>query len=432
MSAAAPLPKPDGEPGSDDDGWALLDALRRKLDDQAAQTRRTQDQVTQLAESIAALVAAGRRRSRWLNLNSFVAYLIFTVLLGAGTLFLYRNRADELVEARDLALAERDDASKRASDAAAKAAARDQAEAKAWELYQWIEQGKRGDVSGKLAALRDVPLSRTERAALAERAEHSQALEVEAALKAGAAAVKSGKTADAIASLEAALKIEPASTTRAAQMHYYLGLAYAKAGELEKAIAHLQPAVNADVEPDEARFQLASVLDRSGAYAKARSEYDRFATAHPQSPQAMFAMRRSATLARMPIAPPGPAPAPAPAPKPVAPAPAPKPVAPPPAPKPAAPSPAAPTAPPPPTTPAPGDTESRMDELPAPPVKDPDHRNRPQRPRTVEAPEPKPDPSPEPPSVPLPTPPSSPTPPRVQPDEIVGEPAPFPPRVTSR
>jgi len=73
-----------------------------------------------------------------------------------------------------------------------------------------------------------------------------------------------------------------------------------------------------------------------------------------------------------------------------------------------------------------------MDELPSPPpVKDPDHRNRPQRPRTVEAPEPKPDPSPDPPSVPLPSPPSAP-PSRVQPDEIVGEPAPFPPRVTSR
>src|SRR5262252_8260002 len=120
MSAAAPLPKPD-EPGTDagpdggrsrgeDDGWALLDALRRKLDDQAAQTRRTQDQVTQLAESIAALVAAGRRRSRWLNLNSFVAYLIFTVLLGAGSLFLYRSRADELVEAREHAIGERDTA----------------------------------------------------------------------------------------------------------------------------------------------------------------------------------------------------------------------------------------------------------------------------------------------------------------------------------
>src|SRR5262249_62263740 len=102
-------------------------------------------------------------------------------------------------------------------------------------------------------------------------------------------------------------------------MHYYLGVAYAKAGELEKAIAHLQPAVNADVEPEEARFQLASALDRSGAYAKARTEYDRFATAHPQSPQAMFAMRRSATLARMPPAVPPRAPEAAPAPLPPAP-----------------------------------------------------------------------------------------------------------------
>jgi len=45
------------------------------------------------------------------------------------------------------------------------------------------------------------------------------------------------------------------------------------------------------------------VLDRSGAFALARAEYDRFATAHPQSALAVFAMRRSATLARFTVAP---------------------------------------------------------------------------------------------------------------------------------
>src|SRR5579859_4001825 len=81
--AAAPLPKPDepaAETGSDADGWALLEGLRRRLDDQVVQGRKTQAQVGQLAESIAALVAGQRRRSLWLNVNSFAAYVIFTVL----------------------------------------------------------------------------------------------------------------------------------------------------------------------------------------------------------------------------------------------------------------------------------------------------------------------------------------------------------------
>ena len=41
---------------------------------------------------------------------------------------------------------------------------------------------------------------------------------------------------------------------------------------------------------------LASVLDRAGQWAKAKVEYDRFATAHPMASYAAFAMRRGATL----------------------------------------------------------------------------------------------------------------------------------------
>jgi tetratricopeptide (TPR) repeat protein len=329
MSAVAPMPKPDAEASPDDEGWALLDGLRRRLDDQVQQTRRTQDQVTQLAESIAALVTAQRRRSRCLNLNSFIAYLIFTMLLGGGFFLLYQSRANELVAARDAAVAERDEAKRHADDATGKLAAREQAEAKAWEVYQLIEQGKRAEATSRRAALRDLPLSRTERAYLDERAHQSQVMAIDAAFKTAVAAFKAGRFADAIAPLEDALKSEPASAPRAAQMHYYLGIAYAKGtatpSELDKAVAHLQTAVTADVDLEDARFQLASVLDRAGAYAKARTEYDRYATAHPQSPNALFAMRRSATLARMPPNAPPPGaptpPAPANAPPPGAPTP---------------------------------------------------------------------------------------------------------------
>jgi hypothetical protein len=173
------------------------------------------------------------------------------------------------------------------------------AETKAWEVYQLLEVGQRSEAVAKLAALRDQPLSRTERAVLAARVHDSQVMEVDAALKAAAAAFKAGRPGDAIKPLEAALTGEPPGA-RAAMMHYYLGVAYART-ELDKAASHLQAAIADDVDQDDARFQLASVLDRSGGYAQARAEYDRFATAHPQSPLAMFAMRRSATLARMAV-----------------------------------------------------------------------------------------------------------------------------------
>jgi len=71
----------------------------------------------------------------------------------------------------------------------------------------------------------------------------------------------------------------------------------ARLGEFDQALPHFEAAVAGNVADDDARFQLASALDRIGQGAKARTEYDRFATEHPQSPFAVFAQRRSAALA---------------------------------------------------------------------------------------------------------------------------------------
>ncbi|HEX3766699.1 MAG TPA: hypothetical protein VHW23_48745 [Kofleriaceae bacterium] len=298
--AAAPLPKPDEppEPVSDADGWALLDSMRRRLDEHVAQGRKTQAQVTQLAESIAALVAEQRRRSLWLNVNSFVAYLVFTILCAAGCYLLYRSRAHELGAARDQAVTERDAAVRHADEALARAVAREATDTKAWEIYQLVEAGKRGEAVSKLDALRDQPLSRLDRTVLTARIHDAQVTEIDTALKAAAAAVKAGRPGEVIKPLEAALATE-SSGARAAQMHYFLGVAFVRT-DLDKAATHLRAAIAGDVDQDDARFQLASVLDRSGAFAQARAEYDRFATAHPQSQLAVFALRRSAALARWP------------------------------------------------------------------------------------------------------------------------------------
>ncbi|MBS1122966.1 MAG: hypothetical protein H6Q90_5194 [Deltaproteobacteria bacterium] len=361
------LPKPEAdqppEPGSaaaaDAEGWALLEGLRRRLDDQASQGRKTQHQVSQLTESIAALVEVQRRRTRGINLNSFVAYTLFTLLCGGGFYLLYRSRANDLVESREQVLHERDTAVRRADELSVKSVARDQADARTWEVYQLLDAGRRGEAASKLAAMKDLPLSRTERSILAARAHETQVMEVDAALKAAAASFKAGQFAELVGPLEAALLVEPTGP-RAASMHYFLGIAYAKLGALDKAVSNLQTSVAANVEHDDAGFQLASALDRSGAYARARAEYDRFATAHPQSPFAVYAMRRSATLARMPaIAPPPAETAPTspepPADSPQKPAVVPAPVvkhAPPPKPSVVPPPPKAPLVPPPPKAPA--------------------------------------------------------------------------------
>ncbi len=313
--AARPEPEPEPRPGAleagpdahdDGDGWALLDGLRRKLDDQVAQTRRTQVQVSQLAESIGALVEAQRRRTRGLNLNSFVAYLVFTTLCASGAYMLYRSRAADLVEGRDKAAGERDLAVRRADEATARAAARDAADAKVLEIYTLLEAGKQKDAAKRLGELDGAPIPKPERDLLAARVKQADTIAVDAAMKIASTAFKALKFSDAIAPLEQALTIE-ATGPRAAEMHYMIGVARSRANELPAAIAQLDAALAADVGEDDARFQLASVLDRAGQWGKARGEYDKFATAHPQHPFAVFAMRRSATLVHLPpIAPPQP------------------------------------------------------------------------------------------------------------------------------
>ncbi len=255
--------------------------------------------MAQLADSIAALVEAQRKRSRWLNLNSFVAYLMFTLLCGGAFYYLYQNRARSLVDERDRVATERDTAVRRADEATARTTVRDAADGKAWEAWQLFEAGKRDDAGKRMTELQTAPLSRFEHEVLIARAKQADLMQVDAALKAANASFKAARYGEVVVTLEGALGLQGAAP-RVAEMHYLIGLAELKSNELDKAVSHLQAAVTADVAEDDVRFELAAALDRVGQWARARVEYDRFATAHPQSPSAVFAMRRSATLARMP------------------------------------------------------------------------------------------------------------------------------------
>ena len=99
---------------------------------------------------------------------------------------------------------------------------------KAWEVYQLLEAGKRGEAVAKLDALRDQPLSKTERAVLAARVHETQVMEVDAALKAAVAAFKAGPLRRRRSRRSRPRSPSEPPGPRAATMHYYLGVAYAK------------------------------------------------------------------------------------------------------------------------------------------------------------------------------------------------------------
>ena len=288
MSALAPAPQ---EPTEIVDLADELDGLRRRADEQAAQLRKNHAAVTQLAESVAQLVALGRKRNRWINLNSFVAYLLFTILLGGGMVFLYRARVREL-EGRHTpppaAAAKATEAPPVVADDTAAAS-----------LYAVVRAGDDAALVAREPEIAKAPLTPTERALFTDLIAQAKKRLGKTSIEDGITAFKSGAWSDAATALERAVADDP-DGARTAQLRYYLGVARWKLGDHAAAVEQLRRALagKLDAASNDARYYHAAALDKLGEAEKARAEYDRFATAFPQHPFAVAARRRSAILWR--------------------------------------------------------------------------------------------------------------------------------------
>ena len=281
---------------------AEIERLRLRLDEQGALVRRTHAAVTALAESVAGLVAAQRRRERGVNLNSFIAYLLFTVLLGGGFLMLYKTRSGELLDARDRAIEERDGHRGRAAELQAEIASRDQAAEQALAYYDLLRQDRRPEAIARFGEVQQARLTPVERALFTEGETAARAEIVDAGYLAGLDAFRARDLARAITELERALAYEQEGP-RAAQMRYYLGVAQHRVGRHEDAARQLELAIAGRVDQvggGDARYYLAAALEALGRIDEARAAYDKFASAQPESQLAVAARRKSAMLAHAP------------------------------------------------------------------------------------------------------------------------------------
>ncbi len=325
MAASALPPSPNGapEPGPVDELVEELLTLRRRADEHASLLRSNQLAVGQLTESVAALVAEQRKRSRAINLSSYVAYLTFTLLLGAAFYFLYRSRVAELGTPRTAGDAQA------LSTAQAQLAARAAASDEAARLYQLGLAGQRDAVAAALATSPHT-FTVTERAALgalaaptavgptiddpggasgsgsapAPASEPGPVLAGD--LGAAIEAYKAGDAARALELLRGVLASTPAPADETTA-RYYLGMATAKLGDTKTAIAELRAALAGDarrVGLADTRYQLGLLHEKIGDAARARTAFDRFATENPQHPMAVDARRRSAALGRAAAPPP--------------------------------------------------------------------------------------------------------------------------------
>ena len=290
MTAAA-----ESQPGYDPDepiGQLAgdVDALRRKLDEQGATLRRSHQALTALAESVGKVVEQQRKRDRRRSVDSFVAYIIFTVLVGGGALLLYRSRVSDLERGRTDALADRDAARKQLAAVQQQLHDRDDAAQRAYAVYQAVVAGRRADVLAQVPELANAALTPTERDVLADAAKQAKARQLDEAIAIGADAARRGDYAHAVTELRKAEQLGPPT----AALHYWLGVSLVRGKDVDAdgAVDELRAALTAKTDQLDARYWLAVALEAAGKPADARKEYEKFAAGQPMAPYAAQARQR--------------------------------------------------------------------------------------------------------------------------------------------
>jgi hypothetical protein len=274
--------------------------IRRDIAEAHAVATRTHNAVATLAASLKEVVTRQARYDRGLNLNSFVAYLLFTVLLGGGFYLLYRSRAGQLAAERDAAVRKQSEATEDAAAARRELAAREEADKKASAFYALLKDGKKADAIAAWPELQKEKVAPVLLQVLQESVARARAEIVDAGYAAGVEAVRGEQWKKAATELKRALTYEEEGP-RTAQMRYYYGVALTKQGDYQEAVRQLETAMAGGVEKNvgpDVRYYLATALELGKQLDRARSEYLKFADVHSNHPWAMWARHKAAEIAR--------------------------------------------------------------------------------------------------------------------------------------
>jgi len=258
------------------------------------------ESINSLAESVGLVIGRMRTLDRRQNLNSFVAYILFTLLLGGGFALLYQSRVGGLVRAREAAVRERDAARDRAEELQNEIGRRDSAAQAAYDYYSLLRDKRRTEVIANYPKIEQLELTPSEREFFARGVARARAEMVDAGYLAGLDAFRRGDYRQAIDELERALAYE-VEGQQAALMRYYLGVSQHRSGDSEKAIRNLELALAGQVDEagiSDARYHLAAAFEELESLEEARKEYSKFAASAPRSPLAPVARRKVALLAR--------------------------------------------------------------------------------------------------------------------------------------
>jgi TolA-binding protein len=293
MAENQPIPPAGGDDRPD------LREVRREIAEAHALASRTHNAVASLAASLKEVVGGKSRLERALNLNSLVAYILFTVLLGGGFALLYRTRVDALQGDQIRAMRERDDAVAEAFSLRQAKEKRDEAARKAFDYYQLVRDGKREQAIARYHEIAGADLSQVEAQLFQDAHARARVDLVNQGEAAGLEAFRAEQWKRAAGELKLALTYEDEGP-RAARMRYHFGVALHKQGDYQEAARQLELAIAGGAERTvgaDARFFLAGALEMLRQLERARVEYLKFADGHPGHPLLGTARRKAAELA---------------------------------------------------------------------------------------------------------------------------------------
>lgn len=291
----------------EDDRPEPLRELRRDLAEVHAVATRTSNTVSTLAASLKEVVTRQDRYERGLNLNSLIAYILFTVLLGGGFYFLYRSRVGQILADWSAATRKYDDAVAQASAARKEVQVRDDAARKAQEFWQLLRDGKKAEAIARYPEIKDERLTPTEAQAFQDGVARAKAELIEASFNDGVEAIKAEQWKRAATELKRALSYEEEGP-RTGQMRYFYGVALSKLGDYQEAAHQLELAIAGNAERSvgqDARYYLAGAFEMLRQLDRAKTDYLKFADAHPAHALAGLARRKAADIAAR-TAPPAP------------------------------------------------------------------------------------------------------------------------------
>ncbi len=274
--------------------------LREVVEDHTEAIDKTLDASSQIARAMEVLAQRTKSRNRAQQLNSFVAYVLFTVLLGGAFYVLYQSRSGALTKAKDEALASAQEARARARDLQDSQVDRKRSARAAAEYYRLIREGRSSEVIAGYDALEELELSETEREVFIDGLKNARAEMVEAGFLAGVEAFRRNDFEAATAELRRGLAYADEGQ-RMAEMRYYLGISLSSQGSQPEAIEQLEKAIEGKVEQagiDDARLHLANTLVKAGSMPEARQAFLKFAAKHPNHRFAQMARRKAVQIMR--------------------------------------------------------------------------------------------------------------------------------------